>query len=314
MSLKRAINKSLGRFGYAITRTNLTKPETAPAKDESGPAPAKEQRPAESARKAFSLRLAKNEPPRRCNFLADQGGQHAGLAVQKVNEFHQNGVVVLPTDPDRALHWRQTEKFNRDVNNLHSSWDWAGNSVKPYSSVLKTGFPSEDLKAELLRLITNPYYESFFKGVLGCSVSIGNCRLVKSLPHATAGVGPQSWHEDGCPPGIIRGVLYLTDVGEADGPFQYKDDHSQVHTVLGKSGDLLVFDAMRLRHRAMPPKSSVRMAIDLVFMPRLPGSEAQVIAAGMNHWPADPFAFSIPTEKSKFRRDIAAVAPIEIAD
>jgi hypothetical protein len=153
-------------------------------------------------------------------------------------------------------------------------------------------------------LITSPYYDAFFKGVLGCSVSIGNCRLVKSLPHATMGVGPQSWHEDGCPPGIIRGVLYLTDVSEANGPFQYKDGNSQVHTVVGKMGDLLVFDAMRLPHRAMPPTEDVRTAIDLVFFPRLPGQHAQVIAAGMNHWPADPFAFDIPKDKSSNQRAV----------
>jgi hypothetical protein len=296
MNLKRAINRSLGRLGYTIVRTPVEGAEPSPV--EAGVSTVKEKQP---ARKSYSLRPAKNEPSRRCNFLADQSKRQAGLAAQKVSEFHQNGVVVLPTDPGRALHWRQTEKFDRDVGNLHSSWDWAGNSVKPYSNVLKTGLPSEELKAQLLSLIANPYYESFFKGVLGCSVSIGNCRLVQSLPHMTTGVGPQSWHEDGCPPGIIRGVLYLTDVGETDGPFQYKDGNGAVHTVAGKTGDLLVFDAMRLPHRAMPPTSGTRMAIDLVFMPRLPGSEAKVIAAGMNHWPADPFAFSAPADKSQFR-------------
>jgi hypothetical protein len=250
MNLKTAINKSLGRFGYMIVSTSSVKPNVSadtvtdviiepPPKQNAGP--------------SLSLRPAKNEPPRFCNFLAEKDDAwQADPATPKIKEFHQSGVAVLPTDSDRAAHWRQTEIFDRDVSNMHSSWDWAGNSVKPYSSVIKTGVPSEGLKGELLKLITSPYYEAFFKGVLGCSVSIANCRLVKSLPHATTGVGPQSWHEDGCPPGIIRGVLYLTDVSEANGPFQYKDSNSQVHTVVGKVGDLLVFDAMRLPHRAKP--------------------------------------------------------------
>jgi hypothetical protein len=294
MNLKAAINKTLGRFGYSIVRTPATKPDiTADAINES-PMP-------QNRAPSLSLRPARNEPPRVCNFLADKANRQINFATQKVDEFHQNGAVVLPTDPDRALHWRRTETFDRDVSNLHSTWDWAGNSIKPYSSVLKTGMPSEGLKGELLKLITSPFYEAFFKGVLGCSVSIGNCRLVKSLPHKTDGVGPQSWHEDGCPPGILRGVLYLTDVSEASGPFQYKDSNSQVHTVVGNTGDLLVFDAMRLPHRAMPPTLEMRMAVDLVFMPRLPGHNAQVIAAGMNHWPADPFAFDIPRDKSTVR-------------
>jgi hypothetical protein len=296
MNLKAAINRSLDRFGYVIVRASSAKPD-APANAVS------EAPPMQNIDQSLLLRPAKNEPPRLCNFLADKDIRRADPAAPKIMEFHQNGIAVLPTDPDRALHWQQTEIFDRDVSNMHSSWNWAGNSVKPYGGVLRTGIPSESLKDELLKLITSPYYDAFFKGVLGCSVSIGNCRLVKSLPHGTTGVGPQSWHEDGCPPGIIRGVLYLTEVSEANGPFQYKDGNSQVHTVVGKIGDLLVFDAMRLSHRAMPPTQDVRMAIDLVFFPRLPGRNAQVITAGMNHWPADPFAFDIPTDKSLIRSD-----------
>jgi hypothetical protein len=294
MNLKAAINRSLSRFGYVIVRASSSKPDASANVASEGSL-------AQSTDQARLLRPAKNEPPRLCNFLADKDVRETDPAALKIMEFHQNGIVVLPTDPGRASHWRQTEIFDSDVSNMHSSWDWAGNSVKPYSGVLKTGVPSEGLKGELLKLITSSYYEAFFKGVLGCSVSIGNCRLVKSLPHTTTGVGPQSWHEDGCPPGIIRGVLYLTEVSEANGPFQYKDSNSQVHTVVGKIGDLLIFDAMRLPHRAMPPIQDVRIAIDLVFFPRLPGRDAQVIAAGMNHWPADPFAFDIPTDKSLIR-------------
>jgi hypothetical protein len=301
MTLKANINRTLSRFGYVIVRASSAKSVVSVNA-------VSEALLTRGADQSLVLRPAKNEPPRFCNFLANRLIRRTDAATPKVMEFHQNGIVILRTDPDRALHWRQAEIFDRDVSNVHSSWDWAGNSVKPYSSVLKTGMPSESLKGELLKLITNSYYDAFFKGVLGCSVSIANCRLVKSLPHATTGVGPQSWHEDGCPPGIIRGVLYLTDVGEANGPFQYKDSNSQVHTVVGKVGDLLVFDAMRLPHRAMPPAQEVRMAIDLVFFPRLRGRDAQVIAAGMNHWPADPFAFDIPTDKSLIRNDDARAA------
>ena len=210
MNLKYAINKSLGRLGYTITRVRApTAASTASEK------PIGQDTHPPQRTKQLSVRPAKNEPPRVCSFLANTTArQQNDPAKQKIDEFHQNGVVVLPTDANLAIHWRETEIVERDVSNVHSSWDWAGNSIKPYSDVLQTGIPSESLKYELLKLITSPYYEAFFNGVLGCSVSIGNCRLVKSLAHASAGVGPQSWHEDGCPPGIIRGVLYLTDVSE----------------------------------------------------------------------------------------------------
>jgi hypothetical protein len=92
-------------------------------------------------------------------------------------------------------------------------------------------------------------------------------------------------------------VLYLTDVDEETGPFQYQDAASATQTVMGKTGDLLIFDAMRLLHRAMPPKTRERTAIDLVFMPRLPDQELTIVAAGMNHWPADPFFFEVPIQR-----------------
>jgi hypothetical protein len=255
-------------------------------------------------RRSGKLRPAVNEPPRACNGLSDRYAAQrlSGWVAEKVTEFHNNGIAVLRTDTQQALHWSKTEAFDRDVSNLHSSWDWAGNSITPYGSVLQTGMPSQSLQDDLWTLFSQTDFDQFFRGVLGCAISVGNCRLVRSRPHSQTAIGPQSWHEDGCPPGIIRGVLYLTDVDESNGPFQYKDHKSSIHTVKGKAGDLLVFDAMRLSHRAMPPISKERMAIDLVFMPRLPGREMRIISAGMNHWPSDPFIFSTPTDKSEFRK------------
>jgi hypothetical protein len=72
-------------------------------------------------------------------------------------------------------------------------------------------------------------------------MSDNSCQLSSGAvyPHSESAVGPQSWHHDGCPPGVFRGVLYLCDVDRDTGPFQYKDDKG----TLGKTGDLLVFDA-----------------------------------------------------------------------
>jgi len=212
--------------------------------------------------------------------------------------FQQQGITVLGVGRERAIAWRETEAFDRDVGNRHPAWDWAGNALAPYSAALRSGVPSPRLVEELRALFAGADFEAFFRGVLGCPATIGNCRLVKSLPHDTAGVGPQSWHQDGCPPGVIRGVLYLSDVDETTGPFRYKDDAGAEHSVLGMAGDLLVFDAMRLQHRATPPVRAARFAIDLVFMPRLPGRALQVVVAGMNHWPADPFVYAIPPDRA----------------
>jgi hypothetical protein len=310
MRLKMAINQALNRFGYSIVRED-TFAQLLRNANGRGEMTSRLEATAPSAamassqmRRSGKLRPAVNDPPRTCNGLSDRCAAErlSGWVAEKVAEFHNSGIAVLRTDTQQALHWSKTEVFDRDVSNLHSSWDWAGNSIKPYGSVLQTGLPSRSLQGDLFKLFSQTDFDQFFRGVLGCAISVGNCRLVRSRPHSQAGIGPQSWHEDGCPPGIIRGVLYLTDVDESSGPFQYKDHNSNIHTLTGRLGDLLVFDAMRLSHRAMPPISKERMAIDLVFMPRLPGQEMRIISAGMNHWPSDPFIFSTPADKSEFRK------------
>jgi hypothetical protein len=318
MSLRRAINQTLNRFGYSIireetfnrltqqrSRGSVAPPETRPSPETPpslGPASERLANPEKSRR--LTLRSVANRPPRFCNAYTDPSAADrlSGWVRDKVREFQANGVAVVETNRDQALRWSETEVFDRDVSNLHSSWDWAGNSVNSYGGDLRTGMPSQALQDELLELFSQSDFEQFFRGVLGCSIDISNCRLVRSQPHSGVGIGPQSWHEDGCPSGIIRGVLYLTDVDETNGPFQYKDAANVAHTITGKAGDLLIFDAMKLPHRAMPPVSRERMAIDLVFMPRLADAKMRVISAGMNHWPSDPFIFDVPTDKSEFRK------------
>jgi hypothetical protein len=310
MTLKLKINQALHRIGYSLVREDTLARLVASAQAQSAPVPpvaeaAAAPAPIEPPPAAPELRLtlvpAANEPPRMCTALAPKfdPSTASGRFGRHIQAFQEHGIAVIPTGAEQAGRWRQMETIERDVGNRHSAWDWAGNAIAPYSDDLRTGVPSAALIGDLIRLFTGEDFEAFFRGVLGCPATIGNCRLVKSLPHSGEGVGPQSWHQDGCPPGVIRGVFYLTDVGEFSGPFQHKDASGAEHSVLGKAGDLLVFDAMRLPHRAMPPERDVRMAIDLVFMPRLPGQEFGILVAGMNHWPADPFFYRVPTDRTE---------------
>ncbi|MET4426400.1 hypothetical protein [Bradyrhizobium sp. RT3a] len=306
MAVKQFVNQVLSALGYVIVRQEtLGQIKDAASRPPAAP-PAEPVRPAEPVQPAetkpsanLKLKPSLNEPPQNCTLLAPTFvAEEANLRLaSNIREFQRDGITTLPTDPERAAAWRETESFDRNVGNRHSSWSWAGNSVEPYSSTLKSGLPSDALRSELKALFSSEDFDAFFRGALGCPVTIGNCRLVKSMPHKSEGTGPQSWHQDGCPPGVIRGVLYLTDVDERTGPFQYRDGNGDEHTVLGNTGDLLVFDAMRLPHRAMPPEEKTRTAIDIVFMPRLANKELDVVLAGMNHWPADPFSFERPVER-----------------
>jgi len=287
--VKGRLNQALGRLGYRLVRVDTNNRLTA---DQAGNG----LRPPEAR---FKLLPSANEAPASCTALAPKFDplKTPSQLADNIVAFQKNGITIISTSAAKATAWRETEHFDRDVGNRHSTWDWAGNSVESYSDDLRTGIPSPALIEDLRTLFSGGDFEAFFRGVLGCPAKVANVRLVRSLPHLTDGVGPQEWHRDGCPAGTIRGVLYLCDVDPQTGPFQYKDDAGGEHIVLGKTGDLLIFDAMRLLHRALPPAKNARSAIDLVFMPRMPDEEMRIMVVGMNHWPADPFFYKMPKER-----------------
>jgi hypothetical protein len=252
---------------------------------------------------SYNLEPAANVPPATCtmNTTKEIPGSASPWVFEAVKAFKELGICVLKTDRESAMRWKSLLVFDRDVENFHSAWDWSGPGIAPYCQFIQTAEPPKALLDEVSQLLSDADYEAFFQGVLDCPMMVGNLRAFKSSPHQDEGIGPQSWHEDGTPAGIIRGVLYLTDVDETNGPFEYKDSNGIPQTVTGKAGDFLVFDAMRLNHRAMPPKDGTRCALDFVFMPRLAEKNMTIITAGLNHWPVDPFSYTVPNNKSSYR-------------
>lgn len=294
--LKDGLNQALGGLGYQLVRADTL---ARLARQQ----PAVSEPPSEQIPQAgrFKLQPSANTPPATCTAHAPKFDpqQTPSQLADKIVAFQQDGITVISTNPEKAAGFCETEHFDRGVGNLHISWEWAGNGIEPYTTDLKTGLPSAALIDYLQALFSGDDFEAFFRGVLGCPAKVGNVRLVRSLPHGTEGIGPQEWHSDGCPPGVFRGVFYLCDVDEQTGPFQYKDAAGNPHTVLGRTGDLLVFDATRLMHRGSPPTHKTRSAIDLVFMPRMPDEDMKIMVVGMNHWPADPFFYKMPVEHAQ---------------
>jgi hypothetical protein len=64
------------------------------------------------------------------------------------------------------------------------------------------------------------------------------------------------------------------------------------HRVLGPKGTMFIFDANRLKHRAVPPRSRECRSIDFVILPRMKSQPRRVLWSGINNWPGDPFHFS----------------------
>ncbi|UFZ04407.1 hypothetical protein LQG66_35370 [Bradyrhizobium ontarionense] len=298
--LKSGLNRTLGALGYRLVRSDTLNRLSAQSRPDALRSLSSANSTVTAPSRRLTLLSASNGPPATCTAHApkfDPRKTPSQLA-DKIVEFQQNGVTVISTNPEKAAMFRDTELFDRGVSNRHVAWDWAGNSVAPYTHDLQTGMPSAALVDYLQALFSGGDFDAFFRGVLGCPAKVANVRLVRSLPHLAEGVGPQEWHSDGCPAGVIRGVLYLCDVDQQTGPFQYRDANYREHTVLGKAGDLLVFDATRLMHRGSPPTHKTRSAIDLVFMPRMPDEEMKIMVVGMNHWAADPFFVKLPKERA----------------
>jgi hypothetical protein len=208
--------------------------------------------------------------------------------------FRRAGICLINIPKSLLARWSNRLSFDQDVSNRNPSFQWAGNTIQPFSRTIRYAPPPEELMEDIRALFGNAAFESFFRLAHGCPIQILNCRPFQSLPHTEEGAGPQSFHRDGCPPGVIRGIVYLTDVGPESGPFEYKDAATgAVQAVTAPAGTLLVFDANRLEHRARPPRKSARQALDLVFSPRLPNQEMRVVCAGMNNWPNDPMQISL---------------------
>lgn len=131
---------------------------------------------------------------------------------------------------------------------------------------------------------------------IGSRFAVINVRAVKSTAHNDGGTGQQSFHKDGCPPRIFRGLLYLVDVGEDDGPFEYMpmDGSPDPKQVVGPAGSFILFDADAVRHRATPPRSRDRLAIDFIIMSIPDGADEIINSADVGCiWPVDPYMFSL---------------------
>jgi hypothetical protein len=197
--------------------------------------------------------------------------------IEALKASAEEFVSAICRDP--ALDWAHLPpwtypKLNDQVNYSNLSVD----GLKILHDVLLTGEINATLRAHV-----------------GGHFSIVNARVVQSLAHPNTGAGQQSMHRDGCPHAIFRGLIYLTDVDDGGGPFAYlpRDDDTEETRVTGKPGSLILFDANAVRHRATPPRTHERIAIDLVLLVHPP--ECTPIAHSRVNftWPVDPYMFGL---------------------
>ena len=213
------------------------------------------------------------------------------------NSFLKNSILIN-RDCDQLVYALLKSicsqlKFSESVSNLHYRLDWAGNEREAYSEHIRYSPVSQTHLDIVHELIYGTSVFEFVADALGFDPCVYAYRAFRSIVHRDAGVGPQDYHHDGCPPGIYRMLIYLSEVDSNTGPFRYHLPNGLIHEVLGDFGTLIIFDANKLWHSAKPPHTRERIALDFCIGPRHEQSEQFVIAPGMNNWPCDPFLFSV---------------------
>lgn len=206
-----------------------------------------------------------------------------------------DGVKTIPSflDKNACLALINNMNWSLSFSNEHRRRDWEGNPAKAEVKNIFTANPPNTVLKDMFNFFYDEKNFTKLKNLFGFPFTILTCRPIRSIPHNDAEVGPQAFHTDYNPPGLVRGILYLNNVERDEGHFEYLASDGGVQPVTGHEGTLVIFDANGYKHRASIPKSKERYVLDLLFCPLIPGMEKRIIWPGMNHWPVDPFHFSL---------------------
>ena len=178
--------------------------------------------------------------------------------------------------------------------------DWSHappNSDHPkFKDVIKYGVIDVDGLQLLHDVLIKGSVGDSIRSMIGSRFSIVNVRPVESVAHEGEGIGQQSFNRDHCPPGIYRGLVYLVDVAEDDGAFEYLpvDGSPDARQVMGRAGTWVLFDANAIKHRATPPRKRTRYALDFILLAIPDEADEIVHCADLGWiWPVDPYMFSL---------------------
>ncbi len=229
------------------------------------------------------------------------------------SDFSDNALIQVATSCDGILREIEHLPIDDSVANKHMRLSWFGTSRTPFNKNMRTLRPSRDLLAAVYEYIYSDEVLPHLQAALNGDPHVINARFFRSLPHTDEAVGPQTFHFDGAPPGVMRALIYLTDVDRESGPFEFRNGSSESELAIGAKGTLLIFDPNTLEHRGSPPSANERIVVDLCVSARPIGFPRRVAWAGMNAWPLDPYQFAVDDMLAEpdFQSDWVQVYPFE---
>jgi hypothetical protein len=216
-------------------------------------------------------------------------------------KFRQEGICIYANTETETLHWLTSITFDQDMANSNLAWDWAGPPLTTYNDNVLSALPSIELLECLRTFLEQRNCQALLGDLVGCPVKVINFLPVKRLSVAGEQTEVQSLQHSSSPAGVILGILHLEDVEEDEVWFKYTLPDGRSSHVTAKAGDLLLFDPRRLKYELMSPKRRAIRTIDLVFIPRQSDERFEVMTAGKNYWPLDPFSFRAPASEQQDR-------------
>jgi len=215
--------------------------------------------------------------------------------VSLVSDYEKHGVCITRISDQEVSKLKSHLKFGMDISNRKPRLDWGGYKLEVSEKFYKTTSPvTPNFLKDFFEIMYSEHIDGLARELGRSDVMYYNVRPVRTAPYTDPQYGPfTDFHRDGAPPGVFRAIIYLTDVDNKSGPFEYERPDGTMETVTGPAGTLFFFDAARILHTGRSPEDEPRDALDIVIGLRRSGMKQLAIHASNNHWPADPYVFSV---------------------
>ncbi len=206
-----------------------------------------------------------------------------------VDQLDRTGICVTSLE---SLQVTQTPQFLQEANcMLEALVEQASLEMNQGKSMLYCT-PKQFLKyPEVFRWGLQERMLRIVEGYLRLPIAYNGCALSYSMPDGNElGDSTRLWHVDRHDRRILKVGVYLNDVDETSGPFEYlkqdlssslpemgtgihkyvRSNQESSNSVVGKAGTVFFADTARLVHRGKPPTHSHRFAIYFAYFSRRP--------------------------------------------
>ncbi len=206
-----------------------------------------------------------------------------------VDQLDRTGICVTSLE---SLQVTQTPQFLAEANcMLEDLVERASLEINQDKSMLYCT-PKQFLKyPEVFRWGLQERMLRIVEGYLRLPTAYNGCALSYSMPDGNElGDSTRLWHVDRHDRRMLKVGVYLNDVDETNGPFQYlkqdvssslpemgtsthkyvKSNQESLNSVVGKAGTVFFADTARLVHRGKPPTHSHRFAIYFAYFSSRP--------------------------------------------